>query len=211
MTQFLDIHLASDAERVAAHENCHDVWSLGLSLTDHVKRRENSALHQRHRWIVGCLERRVVAALASHPIVFRLHGRPVPGIGIASVHTLQDFRGQGFAQRLIRWIEPYERDRGARLSVLFCDIEPRYYQRLGYVLCPSHIGWAETAGHKTIVEPSGRYTLVPAPTGAEFVGAIGQYAELYDSDHGRRDLAVDRTPDYWQHLAARRASDEHTG
>jgi GNAT superfamily N-acetyltransferase len=208
MTQFLDIHLATDDERLAAHENCHDVWSLGLPLAEHVARRENSALHRRARWIVGCLDGRVVAALASHPLRFRLHGRSLAGIGIASVHTLVEFRGQGFAQRMVRWIEPFERQRGARLSVLFCDIDPRYYERLGYTLCPSHAGWAVTVGGKAIDDRDASWQLLPAPTGDDFAGAIAQYADLYNSDHGRRALAIERTPDYWQHLAAREANDE---
>jgi GNAT superfamily N-acetyltransferase len=208
MTQFLDIHLASDAERIAAHENCHDVWSLGLALEDHVFRRESSALHRRARWIVGCLDGRVVAALASHWLRFRLHGRSLPGIGLASVHTLREFRGQGFAQRMVRWIEPFERQRGARISVLFCDIEPRYYERLGYVVCPSHAGWSVTAGRKVVENRKRDWELMPAPTGSQFAGAIAQYAKLYDSDHGRRALSIERTADYWQHLAERQAYDE---
>jgi predicted N-acetyltransferase YhbS len=208
MTQFLDIHLASDAERIEAHENCHAVWSLGLPRAEHVARREKSALHRRARWIVGCLDGRVVAGLASHPLRFRLHGHSLPGIGIASVHTLRQFRGQGFAQRMIRWIEPFERERGARLSALFCDIEPRYYERLGYVLCPSHAGWSAAAGRKTVDDSGDRWHLAPAPTGDDFAGAIAQFAELYDSDHGRRALSIERTPDYWQHLAACTPDDE---
>lgn len=206
MTQFLDIHVAGDAERRQAHENCHDVWSLGLSLADHVARRENSALHRRARWIVGCIEGRVVAALASHPLRFLLHGRSFPGIGIASVHTLEQYRGQGIAQRMIRWIESLEQHEGARISALFCDIEPRYYERLGYTLCPSHFGTAKTDGAGS---PQAGWRLVAAAAGEEFSQRVPRLAEIYTSDHGRRTLAIDRTAEYWLHLAARLPQAEH--
>jgi predicted acetyltransferase len=209
MTQFLDIHIAGDAERCQAHENCHDVWSLGLSLTDHVTRRESSALHCRARWIVGCIEGRVVAALASHPLRFLLHGRSFPGIGIASVHTLQEFRGQGLAQRMIRWIESFEQHEGARISTLFCDIEPRYYERLGYTLCPSHLGIAKTDGAVRTESLADGWRLVPVAADEEFSRRLPRLAEIYASDHGRRALAIERTPDYWTHLAARLPGAEH--
>jgi predicted acetyltransferase len=209
MTQPLDIHIAGDAERRQAHENCHDVWSLGLSLSDHVARRENSALHCRARWIVGCIEGRVVAALASHPLRFLLQGRSFPGIGIASVHTLLEYRGQGIAQRMIRWIESFEQHEGARISTLFCDIEPRYYERLGYTLCPSHLGVAKTDRALIVEGPPNGCRLVPVAKNEVFSERIPRLAAIYESDHGRRALAIERTPDYWAHLAARLPQAEH--
>ena len=207
MTKFLDIHLANDAERLVAHENCHDVWSQGLDVGDHVSRRENSPLHRRARWVVGCLDGRVVAALASHPLRFLLHGRSLAGIGLASVHTLSAFRGQGLAQRLIRWIEDFERRQGARLSVLFCDIEPRYYGRLGYVLCPAHCGWTSTASARaTSDDANGGLQLVPVDAAVTFAEQVPTHAALYDSDHACRPLAIERTTEYWLHLAARHPS-----
>ncbi len=205
MTEFLDIHLASDAERCRAHENCHDVWSLGLPLAEHVARREDSALHRRARWIVGCLNGQVVAALASHPLRVKLHGRSLPGIGIASVHTLNAFRGQGIAQRLIRWAESYEQLQGARFSALFCDIEPRYYARLGYILCPSHIGTAAAAP----CEVDSGFSLRVVGANEVYGHRIPRLAEIYDSDHGRRALAIERTADYWEHLAERKPTAEN--
>ena len=105
MTKTLDIHLATDQQRRHAHANCHDVWSLGLPLAEHIARRETSALHRRARWIVGCVAGRVVAGLASHPLMFRLDGSVHPGIGIASVHTLPEFRRQGLAPQMLEWID----------------------------------------------------------------------------------------------------------
>ncbi len=203
MTQFLDIHVADDGERLQAHENCYDVWSLGLSLPEHVARRENSALHRRARWIVGCIEGRVVAALASHPLRFLLHGRSYQGIGIASVHTLQEHRGQGIAQRMVRWIESFEQREGARISTLFSDIEPRYYERLGYTRCPAHMGTAESDVTDRAGGPAADGGLEPVPAGEAFSQRVPRLAEIYASDHGRRALAIDRTPEYWEHLAAR--------
>lgn len=205
MTQFLDIHVASDEERCRAHENCHDVWSLGLPLADHVSRRESSALHRRARWIVGCLGGQVVAALASHPLHVRLQGRSLPGIGIASVHTLRSHRGQGIAQRMVRWAESFEQLEGARFSALFCDIEPRYYARLGYILCPAHQGTAVAVAQDRDLG----YRLAVVGANESYSRRIPRLAAIYDSDHGRRALAIERTVEYWEHLGERKPTAEN--
>ena len=179
MTQFLDIHIASDAERCQAHENCHDVWSLGLSLPDHVARRENSALHCRARWIVGCMGGRVVAALASHPLRFLLHGRSFQGIGIASVHTLKEYRGQGIAQRMIRWLESFEQHEGhgsARCSAISSRDTT---SRLAYLLCPSHLGIAKTDSVGCAEDSCGGWHLVPVAAAEDFAERIPRLAEIY--------------------------------
>ncbi len=206
MTASIDIHLATDDERRAAHANCHDIWSMGLPLEEHIAYRENSALHRRARWIVGCVDGKVVAGLASHAMRFRLHGKSLAGIGIASVHTLAAFRGQGFAPLLIDWIERFERRQGAEISMLFCDIVPRYYERLGYILCPSHHGQA-IATETPLPSSAAHEGLEPMAlrrAGESFEESVPRLSALYDSDHGRRAFAVERLDDYWRHLAERR-------
>ncbi len=143
MASELDIHIASTDEQLAAHRNVFDIWSKGLSLEDHLRYRMTAPMHQRATWIVGCVDGRVVTSLASYPVRFRVHGEEMPGIAIGSVYTLADFRGLGFAPRLLEWAESHQREHGAAWSVLYCDIKPDYYARLGYALCPSLEGWRD--------------------------------------------------------------------
>ncbi len=206
MSQSLDIHVATVDERRAAHANVFDVWPRGSTLQEHVARRDASPLHLRGRWCVGCLEDRVVTSLASHAVTFRLRGRSIPGIAIGSVHTLVQHRGRGFAPRLLDWAERYEHQHGARLSVLFSDIKPDYYARLGYRRCPARRGWADPQS-LTARAPAATdaYRLVP------FAVADGrdEMTRIYDADYSRELLWIDHSGEYGMHLSARRPEDEY--
>ena len=94
------------------------------------------------------------------------------------------------------------------MSVLFCDIQPDFYSRLGYLLCPSNLGWAAANRGRSTGGIEDGWQLVPAGSIEDFAGQAAAFAELYDSDHGQRALVIDRSVDYWQHLVARQPNDE---
>lgn len=201
MNERLDIHVASDHERRAAHANVHDVWGRGLPLDQHVIRRMNAPLHRRATWYVGTLAGQVVSGLGCHGVVVRLRLTEMPAIAIASVHTLAAFRGRGFAPRLIAHVEAEQKAHGARLALLFSDVAPAYYERLGYVRCPAHYGnsLASTAAEPA---PGTRlWRFEPAL-------AIGRLAKLFESHHRGNPLLIARPEEYWRHLIARAPDDE---
>ena len=207
MSQPLEIHLANDVELRAAHANAHDVWSMGLPLAAHIQRRLTAAHHRRATWIVGTLAGRVVCCLGLHPLEFQLRGAKVPGVGVASVHTLAEFRGRGFAPQLIAWSEEYARTRGAQLSVLFSDVNPNYYERMGYQLAPAHRGEAIVAerlasAQRLLDEGNARLEPFVAATNLEMLQRI------YTDDHGREPLSIARSEEYWRYLIARQPDDE---
>lgn len=205
MTSQLDIHVASPAEQVAAHTNVFEFWGKGRSLEEHLRVRQTAPMHRRATWIVGCIDGRVVTSLASYPVRFRASGQEVPGIAIGSVYTLGEFRGRGFAPRLLAWTEQYEQARQAAWSVLYSDIDPRYYARIGYVPCPSLEGWrdprepapASSTAHR-LVEISHR-EIRPA------------FAKLYADFHGRAPLSIARDADYWTEILAKSPEDRFFG
>ena len=59
--------------------------------------------------------------------------------------------------KLMAWVEAHEHSLGRRVSILYSDIPPEYYARLGYVRCAAHEAWAELK--ETETPNSGR--LVP--------------------------------------------------
>ena len=210
MTEALNVHLADDQELRAAHANVHDVWSLGLPLEAHIQRRLTAAHHRRAEWIVGCLAGRVVCCLGLHPLQFQLDGRTVPGVGVASVHTLAEFRGRGFAPRLISWSEERARTRGAQLSVLFSDVNPAYYERMGYLLAPAHRGEAIVAERIAAAERlinAGALRLEPF----DALTNLDVLQRIYNTDHGREPLSLARDAAYWRYLLARQPDDEFLG
>jgi GNAT superfamily N-acetyltransferase len=186
-THDLDVHLASESERLAIFRNVHDVWSGGLTLEAHVARRVNSVQHQRAEWYAGSLGQRVVASLGCYPLEFRVHGEVVPGFAIGAVHTVGGFRGQGLAARLLAAVEQAQLRLGRRLAVLFSDIGLGYYERLGYIAGRSHVGTARVDSAAT---GNGRLRGDPGPA----------YDELRARCESTHALSIRRTPEYGTHL-----------
>ena len=187
MAERLEIHPASEPERIQAFRNVHDVWGGGVDLETHVRHRLQSVQHNRATWFVGCLGGRVVTSLGCYPMLFCLNGRVVPGIALGAVHTRAEWRGRRFAPRLIRWVEEYQQDRGATLALLYSDIDPEYYARQGCLPCPSWEGWIDLSGAGRI-DVSGQATLIPMETGRSRT----ELAKLYDDFHAGIPMSVAR-------------------
>jgi len=200
MADDLEIRVASDAERTQALANLHDVWSGGMSPEEHLRYRLSYAKHANATWYVGCLGDRVAAGLGCYRFEFRIRGQVEPGFALGEVHTLAEHRGKGFAPRLIAWVEAHQAAQGRKVGMLYSDIDPNYYARLGYVLCPSHEGWAESAA---VEEPAG-CTLAPF-TGRDELASI---AALYAEHHAPRAVSVARSPAYWDYFLSRNPQDE---
>lgn len=202
MPNDLDIHPATNEELVAAHQNVFDIWSKGLPLADHVRYRLDSPSHSRATWFVGVLDGRVVASLGCYPLRFRVRGEVLPGIAIGSLYTLGEFRGRGLAPRLLEWVENHARRQQVALSALYSDIDPDYYARLGYVLCPSWEGWSDPRDVSPSPVASSRL-IAFAPQ--EHLPAI---MKLYADYHGAAPLSIARDAEYWSAVLKKNASDE---
>jgi len=86
--------------------------------------------------------------------------------------------------------------------LLYSDIKPDYYARLGYQLCPAHRGTWELSNDR---QPVATDWLLERTSGERSQSTL---AELYAADRGCRALSIERSPEYWQHLGARRPGDE---
>ena len=185
----LDVHLASDAEREAAHRNVYPQWPAAPTLEEHVRFRMESPRHSGASWFVGGLDGEVICSLSSYPFGFRVRGEEFSGFGIGSVFTVSEHRGHGYAPRLMARVEELSCAQGRSMSILYSDLVPRYYERLGYVTCPASCGW------RAVEKPS---AVDPARL-REFTGAeeIDRLAALYDADHGQRPMSVVRDRTNW--------------
>jgi len=206
MPESLDIHAASPDEVVAAHHNVYDMWNRGLSLSDHVQFRLTSPAHRRASWFVGCLGGQVVSSLGCHPFQFRVRDAIVSGVGIASVYTKAEYRGRGFASKLLDWVHHNQHARGTGLSILFSDIDPDFYARLGYAVCPAFEGWYRPEASRAA--PSSErhpYRLV------RFLGSDGlsELARLYDDSERTAPWEIIRDEVYWKVLLAKFPNDEY--
>lgn len=203
MPQSLDIHVANDAERVELYRNVHDVWGGGLSIDAHLKRRLASPQHNRATWYVGCLDGDVVSSLGCYPLRFSVRGTVVKGMAIGAVHTRADCRGRGFAPLMFDRVEHEARESGVAISLLYSDIPPGYYARLGYVECPSHeadfdptqSAWDDIAAD---AEPLERMSPVDARSLME---------SQYTAFHRSRAIFLHRDTTYWDFLEQKGAGD----
>jgi GNAT superfamily N-acetyltransferase len=67
-----------------------------------------------------------------------LDGRAIRVVGIGAVFTPAAVRGRGHARQLLDGIISDAAQNGAELALLFSEIEPRFYESMGFTLVPRH-------------------------------------------------------------------------
>ena len=160
-----------------------------------------SVQHQRACWYVGCLDGRVVTSLGAYPLLFQVRGQQVPGFAIGAVHTVRECRKRGYAAALMAWVEEHQRRQGAQLGLLYSDIDPDYYARMGYRLCQCWEGGCTLtpAVRKTKVEQ----TLRQFSPGE----SLARVDDVYRRAQVGRSVWIERSPEYWEWLLARSPAD----
>lgn len=191
----------SQAERVVALEVAQRAFAPEAEPSRFVAERlSHLRRHVATQWVLES-EGRIVSSLLAHPLHLRLpDGRDVDGIGLGSVATDPDARGQGFAEALCRAaVEAGERD-GAPLALLFSAIGTRLYERLGF---RTAAGW----GHVS----EDLEALAAEPSALEWSG-LDPRAELdtirarYDAAHAGT-LHARRDETAWHHSLGLNAND----
>jgi GNAT superfamily N-acetyltransferase len=71
-------------------------------------------------------------------------GRPLPAIGIGAVFTREDARGRGHAAALLTEALGEARASGVAAAWLHAEIDPRFYERLGFISLPG-LSWRASA------------------------------------------------------------------
>ncbi len=204
----LDIHPASPDEVLAAHRNVHPHWSRGRSIEEHLRFRLNSPSHRRAKWFVGCVNGEVVVSLGRYPMQFQVRGQVMPGCAIGSVYTVEAYRQRGLAAQLVSWVDARGTGEGLGISILYSDIDPGYYAKLGYRLCPSHEGWCnphESRGSGRSSQSPLRLVAFSAADALE----RSEMATLYEAYHGAALFSIVRDEAYWQSIIARFPDDRY--
>lgn len=193
MSRPYSIHFASDAERLAAYRNVHEVWGQGLPMPEFLERRLRSVRHNRAQWWVLTVGDEVISSLGNHPLEFFCRGRIHSGFGIGSVHTLPAHRQKGYAEALCREVLRESAARGDHLALLYCDIAPAYYERLGFRVCPAfefrcdRLRELAADGSQAELEP-----FVPQ-------AHLEELDDWYQRCCSLRDVFVWRSGDYWRY------------
>ncbi|MCH7686980.1 MAG: hypothetical protein IH899_09915, partial [Planctomycetes bacterium] len=89
------------------------------------------------------------------------------------------------------------------ISLLYSDIDPEYYQRLGYQLCPAWEGRVDLQNiSRSVTLPEEKLVPMSLPEERQAL------EELYDSYHSRFAISIARSSEYWDYLFQKHDADE---
>ena len=121
-------------------DDTYPLWGEGLS---RVAYGQWNAAQLRTPWGRTHLQRvalvengRVLASAKRYDLTVQLDGRPVRALGIGAVFTPEAQRARGYATQTIERLCEAARADGAQLAMLFSEIGPEYYTRLGFTAVP---------------------------------------------------------------------------
>ena len=190
MSNVVNVHEASQAERLAAYRNVHESWGGTLPMDTFVSHRLNSPMHNRARWFVATCDESVVSSLAWYPLTFCHRARLVSGIGIGAVHTVPAYRRRGFAAQLLAEVINRARHEGISVGLLFSDIDPAYYERFGFVRWPAEAHRCDLTQVPVTAETFQLERIEP-------LRQVDQLADLYQATNASAPLRLHRDVHYW--------------
>jgi GNAT superfamily N-acetyltransferase len=180
-------------------DETYPLWGDGLSRRAYAQ--WNSAQEQTD-WGRAHLRRlalvdgnRVMATAKRYDLLLTLDGRQVPTVGVGAVFTPAPFRGHGHARAIIDALLDAARADGAELALLFSEIGPNYYIRLGFTVVP-----VETANITVRVKPGAPAVLVRAGESAD----AEQVAAMYARRGGAFRLSLTPSPDQVRYMLTKK-------
>ena len=116
------------------------LWGYGRSEAEHLAHTAAQLAHagpELLRYVGLVADHGLVAASKRYSLLFRVGGRDARVLGVGAVFTKEGERGRGHAPALIRAMAAEARDLGYAAAILYSDIDPAYYARLGFVALPA--------------------------------------------------------------------------
>lgn len=107
-----------------------DVWGEGISQKEYLTDCENSVHYKIGTWYVLEKENKILSSLTTYQLP-RLGN--FTALGIASIATNPIFRKKGYAKILVESvIASFKEEYNVKIFILFSDINPEYYGKLGF-------------------------------------------------------------------------------
>lgn len=128
----MECKLANPDERCEAFAQVHGTWSHADHPAVHLQKRLASVQHARAQWWVLRDESAVISSCGAYPVRLFGPGGEREARGFGAVFTRPEKRGQGCAAKLLRFVMDFYNSQGTSDFILFSDIDPRYYERLGF-------------------------------------------------------------------------------
>jgi hypothetical protein len=128
----------------AARQN-QALWGYGRSGAEHLAHTAEQLVKAgpdllRYVGLIG--DSGLVAASKRYGLLFRAGGRDARVLGIGAVFTKESERGKGHAPLLIGFMIAEARALGYAAAILYSDIDPAYYARMGFVALPAAFHFA---------------------------------------------------------------------
>lgn len=182
-------------------DESHDIWSDGLTRSAYG--RYNLA-QVRTPWGSRNLRRlalldesgRMLSSAKRYDLRAVLDGREIGVVGIGAVYTPAGQRGQGHARALIEAMLSDASNDGADLALLFSEIDPAYYERMGFVAVPRHellVRPKDGNGAPMVLVRAAEDRDIPAVTDlAKAMARNHRFALVHDADFVRYGLSKKR-------------------
>ena len=153
-------------------DESHEIWSDRLSRPAYAT---YNAAQLRTAWGARHLRRfalldeqgRVLSSAKRYDLRASLDGRDIRVVGIGAVFTPAAMRGRGHARQLLTGILAEATAAGAELALLFSEIDPRFYQSIGFVPVARHellVTTKATRGAPMVLVRTGEDRDIPAVT-----------------------------------------------
>jgi predicted N-acetyltransferase YhbS len=138
---------------------------------------------------------RVLASAKRYLFDARIAGVPARVLGVGAVFTPPALRGHGAARQLIEEMMAAAAADGCSHALLFSEIGPGYYEKLGFVIVPRRQYALRTAG-----KPGAPATFVRSGEAAD-LPAVAELTAVYAAGAG---FALERSPELIQFAIARK-------
>ena len=153
-------------------DESHDIWSDGLSQPAYGRynlAQMRTPWGARHLRRLALLDRdgRVLSSAKRYEFRARLDEQEVPVVGIGAVFTPHEMRGHGHARRIVERIMNDAAGEGAQMALLFSEIDPRFYEALGFVPIPRRellVRAKDSRGAPMVLVRAGEERDIPAVT-----------------------------------------------
>lgn len=122
------------------YDETWQIWSDGLSRADYERynaAQMATAWGAKHLSRVALVEGgRLLASAKRYRLTVQVGAADVACLGIGAVFTPPDLRGRGHAAALVEAMIDEAREEGVPYALLFSEIDPAFYARLGFVPIP---------------------------------------------------------------------------
>jgi len=138
--------LATPTECIERDKLTYLAWGATLTESLFLKREERLRAHtwakqNMKTWVLASSTgNQILSSFETFKMKSSVNGMPGHSYGIASVFTEERFRGNGYASQVLQeaFTQIEQDDSHAQSYLLFSEVGPKIYERLGFSLCPSH-------------------------------------------------------------------------